>query len=104
MKKRKVLFLCTNNSVRSQMAEGILRHFGNELYEVFSAGTKPTELSRYAVEVMKEIGIDISNQESKSVDVFLDKHFDYVVTLCNSAKEECPLFFNGKPSKKIKTI
>src|SRR3989304_7560671 len=92
----KVLFICTHNSSRSQMAEGLLRALYDDRSESFSAGTKPTIVNPYAIRVMKEIGIDISSQSSKSVDEFRYKKFDYVVTVCNHAKEECPVFPGAK--------
>jgi len=90
--KKKVLILCTGNSCRSQMAEGILRYYGSNRYEAYSAGTHPSRVHPLAIQVMKEIGIDISGQRSKSVDEFKDKNFDFVVTVCDNAKESCPLF------------
>ena len=90
--KQKVLFLCTGNSARSQMAEGFLRHLASEKFEVFSAGVEPTQLNPLAAKVMSEIGIDISNQKSKSVKEFLGQKFDYVITVCDNAKETCPVF------------
>jgi len=90
--KKKVLILCTGNSCRSQMAEGILRHYGCDRYDVFSAGTNPSAVNPVAIQVMKEIGIDISNQRSKHVDEFKNQKFDYVITVCDDAKESCPLF------------
>jgi arsenate reductase (thioredoxin) len=88
----KILILCTGNSCRSQMAEGILRSLDPAL-EVFSAGTYPAErVSRRAIEVMKEIGLDISGHTPKSVDEFLALPFDYVITVCDNAKEACPTF------------
>ena len=92
MSKHRVLILCTGNSARSQMAEGILRHMAGDRYEVFSAGTRPAGLNPLAVEVMREIGIDISGQRSKSVDQFVGQPFDYVITVCDNAKESCPIF------------
>lgn len=92
MPRPKVLFLCTHNSARSQMAEGLLRHFAGDRFEVLSAGTAPTEVNPYAVEAMKEIGIDISRHHSKSVTEFLGQNIGYVVTVCDSAKERCPIF------------
>ncbi len=92
----KVLFICTHNSSRSQMAEGLLRALYDDRFETFSAGTKPTIVNPYAIRVMKEIGIDISSNSSKSVDEFRYKKFDYVVTVCNHAKEECPVFPGAK--------
>ncbi|HEX5082519.1 MAG TPA: arsenate reductase ArsC [Blastocatellia bacterium] len=90
--KRRVLILCTGNSARSQMAEGILRHDGEELFEVFSAGVKPGSVRPEAIQVMNEIGIDISSHRSKSVDKFAGQEFDYVITVCDNAKETCPVF------------
>ena len=90
--KERVLILCTGNSARSQMAEGLLRHMAADRYEVFSAGTRPVGLNPRAVEAMSEIGIDISGQRSKSADEFLDQHFDYIITVCDNAKESCPIF------------
>lgn len=92
MKKKNVLILCTGNSCRSQMAEGILRHYGSDQFEVFSAGSKPSKVNETAIEVMKEIGIDISGQRSKHVGDFLGQHFHYVITVCDNAKESCPIF------------
>jgi arsenate reductase len=90
--KKRVLILCTGNSCRSQMAEGILRHYGSNRFEVFSAGTKPSSVNPVAIQVMKEIGVDISGHRSKSVDEFKGQSFDYVITVCNNAKEACPFF------------
>lgn len=90
--KTRVLILCTGNSCRSQMAEGILRHYGGVKFEVFSAGMKPSEVNETAVWVMKEIGIDISKQRSKNVTEFLGQHFHYIITVCDNAKEFCPTF------------
>ncbi len=90
--KQRVLFLCTGNSARSQMAEGLLRHFAGDRFDVFSAGTRPVGLNPNAVAAMSEIGIDISGHRSKSVDEFIGQHFDCVITLCDSAKESCPFF------------
>jgi arsenate reductase (thioredoxin) len=88
----KVLILCTGNSCRSQMAEGFLRFFAPEA-EVYSAGTNPSDnVHPKAVQVMKEVNIDISSHTPKSVDVFLDKAFDYVITVCGGAQESCPMF------------
>ena len=90
--KKRVLILCTGNSCRSQMAEGVLRHYGSSRYEVFSAGTKPSSVNPIAIQVMKEIGIDISKHRSKHVDEFKGQSFDYVITVCDNAKEACPFF------------
>jgi len=95
-RKKKVLFVCTHNSSRSQIGEALLRALYGDRYEAYSAGTKPTRVNPYAIRVMKEIGIDISSQSSKRVDEFLCKKFDYVVTVCNHAKEECPVFPGAK--------
>lgn len=90
--KPKVLFLCTGNSARSQMAEGYLRHVANDRFEAVSAGTQPIDLNPLAVEAMREIGIDISNQRSKAASSLLGQHVPFVVRLCESAKERCPIF------------
>ncbi len=84
--KERVLFLCTGNSARSQMAEGLLRHLAGDRFEVASAGTRPVGLNPDAVAVMDELGVDISQHRSKLVDEFLDKQFDYVITVCDNAK------------------
>ena len=90
--KRRVLFLCTGNSARSQMAEGWLRHLAGDRYEVFSAGTQPVGLNPGSVEAMAEVGIDISQHRSKSVAEFISTPMDYVITVCDRAKETCPLW------------
>lgn len=90
--KESVLFLCTGNSARSQMAEGWLRHLAGDRYEVFSAGTKPVGLNPGSVEAMAEVGIDISQHRSKHVDEYATQSIDYVVTVCDRAKETCPLW------------
>jgi arsenate reductase len=95
--KKRVLVLCTGNSARSQMAEGLLRHDARDRFEVESAGTKPGYVRPEAIAAMKEVGIDISGHRSKSVDEFTGQHFDYVLTVCDHAKESCPIF----PSKTI---
>lgn len=87
-----VLFLCTGNSCRSQMAEGWLRHLDGTRFNVSSAGTHPVGLNARAVTVMKEAGIDISNHRSKRVDELLGQQFNYVITVCDRAKETCPIF------------
>jgi arsenate reductase len=89
---KRVLFVCTGNKARSQMAEGLLRHLAGGRYEVRSAGTRPSGLAEETVSVMQEIGIDVSNQRSKHVDEFGGQAFDYVITVCDSARQECPLF------------
>lgn len=88
----RVLILCTGNSARSQMAEGLLRHDAGNVYEVFSAGTKPSQVRPEAIAAMREVGIDISGHRSKSVDEFAGQDFDYVITVCDNAKESCPIF------------
>jgi arsenate reductase (thioredoxin) len=90
--KKSVLILCTGNSARSQMAEGLLRHDAGDRFEVSSAGTHPTRVRPEAIEVMKEIGVDISGHRSKSVDEFAARDFDYVLTVCDNAKESCPIY------------
>jgi arsenate reductase (thioredoxin) len=88
----RVLILCTGNSARSQMAEGLLRHYGGSRVDVFSAGTKPSRVRPEAKNVMNELGIDISSHRSKSVDEFTGQEFDYVITVCDNARESCPVF------------
>jgi arsenate reductase (thioredoxin) len=90
--KTKVLFLCTGNSCRSQMAEGFLRTYAGSRYEAYSAGTKPSSLNPLAVEVMREIGIDISQQRSKNATEYIGTYFPVIVTVCDQAKEHCPIF------------
>jgi len=90
--KQWVLILCTGNSARSQMAEGLLRHDAGDRFEVHSAGTAPTRVRPEAVQVMNEVGIDISRHRSKSVDEFAEQEFDYVLTVCDHARETCPIF------------
>lgn len=94
----RVLILCTGNSARSQMAEGLLRRLGGMGYEVFSAGTKPVGLNPLAIEAMREVGIDISAQRSKSVAEFAGQEFATVITVCDNAAEECPVF-PGAPQR-----
>jgi len=94
--KKKVLFICTQNSARSQMAEGLFRSMYGNRYDVYSAGTRPFRVNPFAIRVMGEIGIDISNHRSKSVNEFQGIEFDYVVTVCDNAKENCPFFPGGK--------
>jgi arsenate reductase (thioredoxin) len=91
-RKQRVLILCTGNSARSQMAEGLLRHDAGGMFEVVSAGTKPSQVRPEAIAVMRELGIDISGQRSKSVDEFAGEAFDYVLTVCDHAKESCPIY------------
>ncbi len=90
--KRRVLFLCTHNSARSQMAEGLLRHLGGGGFDVFSAGTEATRVRPLANRAMAELGVDISRQESKTLDRFLRESFDAVITVCDDANEACPIF------------
>jgi len=90
--KKRVLILCTGNSARSQMAEGLLRHDAGDRFEVASAGVEPSHVRPHAIEVMREVGIDISNHRSKSVNEFTGEDFDYVITVCDNANERCPLF------------
>ena len=90
--RTRVLFLCTHNSARSQMAEGLLRHFGGDRFEVFSAGTVKTAVRPEAVAVMDEIGVDISGQTSKTLEQFLGLPFDAVITVCDDANDACPVF------------
>src|SRR5271168_4683596 len=92
MSKPKVLFLCTGNSARSQMAEGYLRHIAGGEFEALSAGVEPKSLNRLAIEAMKEIGVDISQQRSKGVREFLGQAIPCVVTVCDNAKQRCPIF------------
>jgi arsenate reductase len=95
MDKKRVLILCTGNSARSQMAEGLLRHDAGERFDVESAGTKPGIVRPEAIAALKELGIDISGHRSKHVDEFEGRNFDYVITVCDSAKESCPVFFGA---------
>ena len=90
--KKRVLILCTGNSARSQMAEGLLREFGGDEFTVESSGVAPSKVRREAVEAMREIGIDISRHCSKSVEEFAGQNFDFIITVCDNAKETCPVF------------
>ena len=92
MHKPTILIVCTANSARSQMAEGLLRREGGSRFEVFSAGTKPSVVRPEAIMAMQEIGVDISGQRSKSVDEFIGKALDFIITVCDSAREACPVF------------
>ena len=96
--KKRVLILCTGNSARSQMAEGLLRSDAGERFTVESAGTKPSTVRAEAIAVMQEVGIDIRSHRSKHVDEFAGQNFDYVLTVCDNAKESCPVFF-GKTAR-----
>lgn len=95
MTQRRVLFLCTHNSARSQMAEGLLRNRSGSDFEVHSAGIITSEVRPEAVHVMDELNIDISNQISKTLEPFINQHFEYVITVCDSANEQCPIFPNA---------
>lgn len=90
--KERVLILCTHNSARSQMAEGFLRHMAGDRFDVASAGTERTEVRAEAIESMRKRGIDITAHQSKTLDRFLDKPWDYVITVCDAANESCPVF------------
>ena len=90
--KKRVLFICTHNSARSQMAEGLLRAFGGDHFEVFSAGTEATQVRPLAIKAMAELGIDISTQQSKTLERYRNEPFDEVITVCDTAAEACPLF------------
>lgn len=92
VEKKRVLILCTGNSARSQMAEGLLRRDGGARFEASSAGTKPGHVRPEAIAAMRELGIDISRHRSKSVDEMLGQEFDYVITVCDNARESCPVF------------
>jgi arsenate reductase (thioredoxin) len=96
--RSRVLFLCTHNSARSQMAEGLLRHLGGDRFEAMSAGTEATRVRPLAVRAMEEIGVDVSGQESKTLERYLHEPFDYVITVCDEANEACP-FFPGASSR-----
>lgn len=93
--KKKVLFICTHNAARSQMAEGLLRALHGDRYDVYSAGTEPSIVSPFAIKALAEIGIDISSHRSKSVEEFFNITIDHVVTVCDNAKETCPFFPYG---------
>ncbi len=97
--KKRVLILCTGNVARSQMAEGLLRHMAGDRFAVFSAGLLPSYVRPAAIAVMNELGIDISHHRSKSLDEFLDTPFDFVITVCDHATEQCPIF--PGPAKRI---
>ena len=90
--RQRILFLCTHNSARSQMAESLLRHLGGERFEAFSAGTEATHVRPLAITAMAELGIDVSRQESKTLDRYLGEPFDAVITVCDQAAEACPVF------------
>jgi arsenate reductase (thioredoxin) len=90
--KKRILFICTHNSARSQMAEGLLRALAGDRFEAFSAGTEATHIRPLAIKAMAELGIDISRQESKTLDRYLNEPFDEVITVCDTAAEACPIF------------
>jgi arsenate reductase (thioredoxin) len=90
--RARVLFLCTHNSARSQMAEGLLRNLAGDRFEVMSAGTEATHVRPLAVRAMEEVGVDISGQESETLDRYLSEPFDRVITVCDEANEACPFF------------
>ena len=92
---QRVLFICTHNSARSQMAEGLLRQFGGDAFNVHSAGTEATHVRPLAIRAMAELGIDISHQQSKTLNRYLNERFDDVITVCDSAAEACPIFPNA---------
>lgn len=93
--KQRILFLCTHNSCRSQMAEGLVNHYLGDRFQAFSAGTEATRVNPLASQVLAELGIDISHHSSKILTDFDGQPFDYVITLCGDANEKCPLFFGG---------
>jgi len=95
MPAQRVLFLCTHNSARSQMAEGLLRSLGGDRFEAHSAGTQATRVRPLAIQAMAEVGIDISTQASKTLDPYVDQRFDHVITVCDDANESCPIFPNA---------
>ena len=94
--QKKVLFICTHNSARSQIAEGLMNTFYGDDYIAWSAGTEPGQVNPYAIRVMKEVGIDVTGHHSKGMESFLEQDFDYVVTVCDHANEACPFFPGGK--------
>lgn len=96
--KKKILVLCTGNSCRSQMAEGYLRHLAGDRFEVVSAGLEPSVVNPKAIRVMQEDGVDISSHTSKDVEQFVGQKFDFIITVCDNAKERCP-FFPGQAER-----
>ncbi len=92
---KRVLFVCTGNRARSQMAEGLLRHLAGNQFQAYSAGTEPKGLARLTVQVMEEIGVDVSGQRSKHLGEFAGQPFDYVITVCDAARQRCPAFPGG---------
>jgi len=97
MAKKRVLFLCTGNSARSQMAEGLLRSMASDRFDVVSAGTQPKGVHPRTVDAMRELGIDVSSHTSKDVQQFLNEKFEYVITVCDRAKQACPIFPGAEP-------
>lgn len=93
--RKTILFVCTHNAARSQMAEAIVNHLYRDRYQAYSAGTEPTEVHPFARRVMAELGMDMGRQRSKSIEEFSSRDFDWVVTLCNHARETCPVFPAG---------
>jgi len=93
--KKRILFLCTHNSCRSQMAEGLVDYYLGDRFQAFSAGTEATRVNPLAIAVMAELGIDLSVHRSKTLDEYTGEQFDYIITLCGDANEKCPLFFGG---------
>ena len=98
MRKRRVLAVCSGNSARSQMAEALIRHEAGDVFDVFSAGTHPAQVRAEAVAVMQDLGIDMSSQRSKPLTEFEGQEFDFVITVCDRAREECPIF-SGEPER-----
>lgn len=94
--KKRILFICTRNSARSQIAEGLVNALFDNRYEAYSAGTEPGSVNSFALQAMSEIGIDITDHTSKHVNEFIDQDFDYVITVCDNANENCPFFPGGK--------
>ena len=94
--KKRVLFLCTHNSARSQMAEGLMNALYADNFEAYSAGTHPTEVNPHSVKALAEMGIDISKNRAKDLSAYAGQKFDYVITVCDNAKEECPYFPGAK--------
>ena len=97
--KQRVLILCTANSARSQMAEGLLPHLAGDKFEVFSAGSQPSVVNPFAIRAMDELGLDIRHHRSQHLNEFINKPFDYVMTVCDRAAESCPLF--PGPAKRV---
>ncbi len=95
----RVLILCTGNSCRSQMAQGLFRHLSNGTYDAYSAGVSPTTVNPLAIRAMREIGIDISRHTSDSIDLYLNRDFDLVITVCDNAQENCPIFPGPKNTR-----